>query len=538
MVVDSKLVSKKHCAIKYNETTRAVRVVDFSSNGSLLNNVVLKGEERPLENGDEIVLARNKGEKIGFYFVQTHPKLVTLTPTKPIVSTLSNQPTAVFANPPVERLQTRSGSRKESTTSTTTNINKDNNDNNNNNNQTHASNTNNNNNTAAATNDDLSDKGKDSSEDGAQPPAAKKARLDDDAQRTAYEDNMCCGVCYDFMYRCVSVLPCMHSFCGACLSRWFKAGHTSCPTCRREGERVTRNHQLTNIVESYLQANPDKKRPPEEYAEMDKVNTFTEDELRVKPPARNGHDDDDNDDYDSYGSDYGDDDDDDDDGQGNRAVCRECAAPGADGFQCAPAGPNNVPPATPHLWCCACAVAMADRGQVAQPIATQPGDLSIHFDNAAVARPQRCAVCLGPHCNLYHGACPSQNRMLRVKDHQVRGVPPSALCNNAFERGVLSDYLAGRGRTVQQVYDAFVARLGDGSVVFHGWKPDTAVCAICIKHLVNEALYRFREAIPVDELPPHVRARSNCWYGKGCRTQTHNAAHAAKLNHICEAKKK
>ena len=40
----------------------------------------------------------------------------------------------------------------------------------------------------------------------------------DDALGSAMQ----CGICMEILYKCVSVAPCMHSFCGACLSDWLK----------------------------------------------------------------------------------------------------------------------------------------------------------------------------------------------------------------------------------------------------------------------------------------------------------------------------
>lgn len=39
---------------------------------------------------------------------------------------------------------------------------------------------------------------------------------------------------------------------------------------------------------------------------------------------------------------------------------------------------------------------------------------------------------------------------------------------------------------------------------------------------------------PKDIVPPALRNRENCYYGKQCRTQHTKPGHAQKFNHACE----
>ena len=43
-------------------------------------------------------------------------------------------------------------------------------------------------------------------------------------------DHFECSICYQVLYKAVSVMPCMHTFCGGCLSDWFKK-QKECPNC-------------------------------------------------------------------------------------------------------------------------------------------------------------------------------------------------------------------------------------------------------------------------------------------------------------------
>ena len=60
------------------------------------------------------------------------------------------------------------------------------------------------------------------------------------------------------------------------------------------------------------------------------------------------------------------------------------------------------------------------------------------------------------------------------------------------------------------------------------------ICQECSGLLWDFLLYKYRELIDND-LEGHIKSRTKCWYGKECKTQVHNLAHAQKLNHICDA---
>lgn len=69
----------------------------------------------------------------------------------------------------------------------------------------------------------------------------------------------------------MSALPCLHNFCGGCLSEWLGSAVT-CPDCRTGIKEVRRNHTLRNLVDKYMEAHPDKKRPQEDIEELNKKN--------------------------------------------------------------------------------------------------------------------------------------------------------------------------------------------------------------------------------------------------------------------------
>eukprot|EP00037_Helgoeca_nana_P004237 m.44007 g.44007 ORF g.44007 m.44007 type:complete len:407 (-) comp14881_c0_seq2:935-2155(-) len=102
-----------------------------------------------------------------------------------------------------------------------------------------------------------------------------------------------CCVCREVLHGVVTVLPCLHNFCGACLTEWQKNGSTECPSCRGPCSDVRRNHQFKTVVDEFLDRNPHRRRTAEELSDMDKRDKYTNENLRVRPAAQPAHHDDD-----------------------------------------------------------------------------------------------------------------------------------------------------------------------------------------------------------------------------------------------------
>jgi len=123
-------------------------------------------------------------------------------------------------------------------------------------------------------------------------PALKRQREDNqkaiEEGKRQYEKNlrfqeelgeeMKCCICIDYLHQCVTLIPCLHNFCASCFSDWMEKSKL-CPQCREEAVEVKKNHVVNNIIEKFLENNPDKKRPPKEYEDMDKKNKIREDRL-------------------------------------------------------------------------------------------------------------------------------------------------------------------------------------------------------------------------------------------------------------------
>ncbi|TRY87715.1 hypothetical protein DNTS_018539 [Danionella cerebrum] len=101
------------------------------------------------------------------------------------------------------------------------------------------------------------------------------------AKRDKMEESLSCIICQDLLYDCISLQPCMHTFCSACYSGWMDRS-SLCPTCRCPVERIRKNHILNNLVEAYLLQHPEKCRNEEDLRNMDARNKITQDMLQPK----------------------------------------------------------------------------------------------------------------------------------------------------------------------------------------------------------------------------------------------------------------
>mmetsp|Transcript_19355 Transcript_19355/g.16567 ORF Transcript_19355/g.16567 Transcript_19355/m.16567 type:complete len:166 (-) Transcript_19355:288-785(-) len=89
-------------------------------------------------------------------------------------------------------------------------------------------------------------------------------------------EEMKCCICLDYIHQCVTTIPCLHNFCSACLSCWIDKSN-DCPECRQSMSHIKKNQTVNNIIEKFMNNNPDKKRSKQELEEMDKNNTIKDD---------------------------------------------------------------------------------------------------------------------------------------------------------------------------------------------------------------------------------------------------------------------
>ncbi|KAI9746516.1 MAG: hypothetical protein M1818_000229 [Claussenomyces sp. TS43310] len=100
-------------------------------------------------------------------------------------------------------------------------------------------------------------------------------------------------ICTEVLYEPLTLLDCLHTFCGACLKEWFRWQLSSakenynpatarttpytCPSCRAVVRDTKHNAAVTTLLEMFLAANPDKVKTAEEREECEKRYTAGED---------------------------------------------------------------------------------------------------------------------------------------------------------------------------------------------------------------------------------------------------------------------
>ncbi|KAJ1093966.1 hypothetical protein NDU88_007052 [Pleurodeles waltl] len=359
------------------------------------------------------------------------------------------------------------------------------------------------------------------------------------------EETLTCIICQELLHDCVSLQPCMHTFCAACYSGWMERS-SLCPTCRCPVERICKNHILNNLVEAYLLQHPDKGRSEEDMRSMDARNKITQDMLQ--PKVRRSFSDEegssedllDLSDVDSESSDI----------SQPYIVCRQCpgytrhamlyVAGPALGSTTSAATPGDAPStsahfpagvpeytcssAGTHVICACCLQPMPDRRWEREP--------------GAHAVPQQCTICTHSFCHMYWGCmgigclgCLAPFCELRFGDKCLDGI----LNNNNYESDILKNYLASRGMTWKEMLSESLLALQRGAFRLSDYRitGSTILCYLCGLRNFRELAYHYRQNIPVSELPVAVTSRPDCYWGRNCRTQV-KAHHAMKFNHICE----
>ncbi|TPX65324.1 hypothetical protein SpCBS45565_g05260 [Spizellomyces sp. 'palustris'] len=328
---------------------------------------------------------------------------------------------------------------------------------------------------------------------------------------------------------------------------------------------VARNHIVNNLVAAYLRLHPEKQRDPEDLRNLEISNQYMSDQpVRPRRRPREWSPDDESDDD---GEVVWDDDDVDEELDPSR--CSQCP-PGraSDGYQCAEQNPV-------HVFCMACMSRMPDRTDRQRTL-------------------QHCSFCQQTYCDLYFNATrgfgcstPGGRRALKsLQEYEFHAVPPTAFHDNVHEQQILREYVgellpslnavwltgldriraglymlqcsphgvdARRGNVASEV-DRGPSEQASGSAVsprssaestpqpaanpvtLFGFTPvaaDTIACTTCATRLFCEICYLYREDIDPEALPTAVRSRPDCWYGRECRTQSHNVMHAQRLNHVC-----
>ncbi|XP_073257835.1 E3 ubiquitin-protein ligase CHFR-like isoform X2 [Porites lutea] len=365
-------------------------------------------------------------------------------------------------------------------------------------------------------------------------------------------ETLVCSICQDIFYDCVSLQPCIHSFCAACYSQWMDRS-SDCPSCRKKVERISKNHIVNNLVEAFLREHPERQRPEEELREMDSKNKITEDMLRPKLRRRSGLfgfvDDDDEGDED--------DDDDDDDDEDDESEDTDEAEPWGPAPTSCKLCPDYI---SPSVASGACAASIGESASTSTSITLPDYTCSldqVHVvchcciqlmpydwpDSIIASVPaQKCEICSKHYCHLLFGCRKAGclGCLNKFKDFRVGETNLSSLINNnLYESKILKDYLTEQSLSKEDLVQKCLQKLDakeystiDGAS--HNLTSSTVLCYRCALRNLQELAYQFRRDIPRDQLPDAVNSRVDCYWGKNCRTQKTKPLHASRFNHICE----
>ena len=116
-------------------------------------------------------------------------------------------------------------------------------------------------------------------------------------------DKLTAQICTEVLYQPLTLIDCLHSFCGSCLKEWFAWQHTratqsqsppssssnpyTCPSCRASVKDARHNAQVSTLLGMFLTAFPQRGKSAEEKEEMAKAYKPGENMLlRVEPQRR------------------------------------------------------------------------------------------------------------------------------------------------------------------------------------------------------------------------------------------------------------
>eukprot|EP00916_Digyalum_oweni_P015580 GHVL01025575.1.p1 GENE.GHVL01025575.1~~GHVL01025575.1.p1 ORF type:complete len:570 (+),score=127.24 GHVL01025575.1:26-1711(+) len=239
-----------------------------------------------------------------------------------------------------------------------------------------------------------------------------------------------CPICFDIMHKCVSVSPCLHNMCSACMYdfQMSSGSNRSCPVCRENIDHTHRNHPMSSVIESFIQSHPHRARIASEIEELNKKDKLWEQvDFKKKKKIEENISSDDSDMTDS------------DDG------C-DCCSPNCDpidGFQCPTRNSRN------HTYCHECGDCLPLRLDLLQD------------------RKINCDICGLNYCTPYRTSCPAQINsvnllntiwIIKLKDAKLGSILTSKWLLNSAERGIYDAYLSSNSTTIQDIYNNSISQ--------------------------------------------------------------------------------
>ncbi|KAL2159546.1 hypothetical protein VTH06DRAFT_2114, partial [Thermothelomyces fergusii] len=100
------------------------------------------------------------------------------------------------------------------------------------------------------------------------------------------EAQLTCSICTELLYQPLTLLDCLHTFCGACLKEWFRFQADrvetapgpppppsvpvfTCPSCRAGVRDTKHDARVFSLLDMFLALNPARARPEEDRRDMD-----------------------------------------------------------------------------------------------------------------------------------------------------------------------------------------------------------------------------------------------------------------------------
>ncbi|GKZ78136.1 hypothetical protein AnigIFM56816_001522 [Aspergillus niger] len=114
------------------------------------------------------------------------------------------------------------------------------------------------------------------------------------------EKELTCSICTDLLYQPLTLLDCLHTFCGSCLKEWFSAQASrarssssvrfTCPSCRAVVRETRPNATVTTLLDMVLAASPDRDKSAEEKEEIARRYKHGDSVFPTLPSAERGSD--------------------------------------------------------------------------------------------------------------------------------------------------------------------------------------------------------------------------------------------------------
>ncbi|KAG8769250.1 hypothetical protein FRC12_005076 [Ceratobasidium sp. 428] len=420
-------------------------------------------------------------------------------------------------------------------------------------------------------------------------PTESQTHAGDESQISTFsiDEEISCGICLGVLESPYTVIPCLHTFDKECLAGWWKQNST-CPLCKIQATSGRHSFQLQAIVNHY-----DNKRPPRKRAKGSDENAPGDDRAElypfgIAPPppgANHGYMNDDDDDENENEDDDDENDEDEDEEEdewnhfpGGRLVfpCLACQPGHPSGYIC----PRPIPEPTEAMkrtekedyFNGRREVVAPGRGQsrirFAEGLHTLPGaDLVFQADEIAEVTQAceghvqcdacttyvprdwpggaQCRVCSSVTCMLFDPQqCPrvwnAGGLNLRPFDEAGRNITIEALWN----RITMRSHHFNHNRTERDRLGTFIdTNNGMNAVIVElmtsaGHAAEDVgpyYCEVCVRNIAGDNFEAWWEAKKqAGALPAAITDLPKCWYGRECRTQSHNVNHAQRFSHDCD----